>query len=212
MKPAKLHLIKGGKTKAGGSGKGGGPPPPTATRRGGGRRRRPNPLNQLLWYVTSRAKYPQRAISVEDIATRMTRQSQRIMGRHINVSNTNAATVIDDGRRRRAFYGWMLLHVEKGAKGDNRGYVPVLADVDDQDTEVFLIDDDDLRFTVSGLVSSVGTVESMIANDADGLSFLIGCLEALDMKSDADRFREFAAECRAFSRRAAEVKRHAETL
>lgn len=206
MKSPKLHLIRGGK-KHGGGGHGSGPPPTGGRGRRSGRR--PNPLNRLLWYATCRAYYPHRAENVQEIATRMTRLSRRVMGRQINVATSTASDVIEDGRRRHNFYAWMLMHAEKGAAGFNRGYVPVLMDVDEEDTEIFLIDDNDLLYAISGLKSSVGTIESMITNDADGLSFLIGCLEALGDKPSADRFREFAAECRAFARRAAEVRTHA---
>jgi hypothetical protein len=210
MKASKLKLIRGGKVHGGGH-KG---PPPTGpgTGRRRGRGRRPNPLNRLLWYATSRAHYKTRASGAEMIADRMTKLSRSIMGRHINVTTSNAASVIFDARRRRLFYGWTPMHVKKGAADIDRGYLPVLVDVDDMDHEIFLIDDDDLLFVVKGLKSSVGTIESMVSNDADGLSFLIGCLEALGRRADADRLREFAAECRAFARRAAEVKKHAEML
>jgi hypothetical protein len=205
VKP-KLKLIRGDK-----KGGGGAPPPPSGRGRSG-RGRRPNPLNQLLWYATSRAYYSQRADGVEEVARRMTRLSRRVTGREIRVSTSNASNVIFDCRRRRRFYGWTLEHVEKGRVGNNCGFVPVLMDVDDTDTEIFLIDEADLVYVVSGLKSSIGTIESMVANDADGCSFLIGCLEALGMRRDADRFREFAAECRAFALRAAEIRQHVQTL
>jgi hypothetical protein len=209
-KKTKLHLIKGGKTKGSG-GKGGSPPPGGGSR---GRRagRRPNPLNKLLWYATSRAYYTQRATSTDMIAERMTKLSRRVMGREIRVATGTASLVIDDCRRRHNFYGWTLMHVEKGSIGWNRGYVPVLMEVNEMDEEVYLIDDEDLNFAIKGLRSSVGTIESMAINDADGLTFLIGCLEALGLRAEADRFREFAAECRAFARRAAEIRKHAEAL
>jgi hypothetical protein len=205
----KLHLIRGGKAHGGGGQKG---PPPPGNARGRRKGRRPNPLNRLLWYATSRAHYSSRADSSEMIADRMTRLSRRIMGRHINVTVSNTNTTIFDARRRRHFYGWTLMHVEKGAAGLNRGYIPVLIDTDTQDHEVFLIDDEDIEHVIAGLNSSVATMESMAANEADGLSFYIGCLEALDRRADADRYREFAAECRAFARRAAEVRQHAQNL
>lgn len=206
----KFHTIVGGRKGVGGGGRGG---PPPSGRGSSGRGRRLNPLNELLWYATCRAYYPtRRATGVEEIAERMTRLSRRVMGRQINVSASTATGVIYDVRRRRRTYGWMLVHVEKGSVGNNRGYVPVLADVDDVGTEIFLIDEADIDYVISGLISSVGTIESMIINDADGMSFLIGCLEALGKKREADRFREYAAEERAFARRAAEIREHAESL
>jgi hypothetical protein len=206
----KLHLIKGGKVKGGGGGKGS--PPPGGGSRARRRGRRANPLNDLLWAATSRAYYTQRATSTDMISERMTRLSRRVCGRQINVSPDTASLVLDDCRRRHNFYGWTVMHVEKGSVGWNRGYVPVLMEVNGEDEEVYLIDDEDLNFAIKGLRSSVGTIESMAINDADGLTFLIGCLEALGMRAEADRFREFAAECRAFARRAAEIRRHAESL
>jgi hypothetical protein len=205
-KRAKLHIIRGGKLRGGN-----GNPPKT----GGGRGkkpRRPNPLNKLLWYATSRAYYPNRATGVEMIAERMTKLSKRIEGRQINVSTSTASIVIDDGRRRCQFYGWMLMNVEKGSLGWNRGYVPILSDVDSDGFELFLIDDDDLSFAISGLQSALHTQASMITTTANGVSFLTNCLEALGSKKDADNLREFAAECRSFARRAAEIRVHADAL
>ena len=203
-KRAKLHIIRGGKSRGGN-----GDPPKTG---GGKKKRRPNPLNKLLWYATSRAYYPNRATSVEMIAERMTKLSKRIEGRQINIATITATLVIEDGRRRSQFYGWMLMNVEKGSIGWNRGYVPILTDVDGEGVELFLIDDDDLTFAISGMQSAVRTQETMITTTANGMTFITSCLDALGNRTDADRFREFAAECRAFARRAAEIRKHAEAL
>jgi hypothetical protein len=201
-KKTSLRLIKGGKVKRG--------EPPKGKR--GKKERRQNPLNRLLWYATSRAYYPSRATGVEMIAERMTKLSKRVMGREMTIATSTANEVIYDGRRRKRAYGWMLLNAEKGSIGWMRGYVPVLTDVDEEDTEIFLIDDQDLKYAIKGIQSAIRTEESMIVNTADGITFLINCLEALGSRAAADEYREFAAECRAFARRAAEVRKNADAL
>jgi len=205
-KRAKLHIIRGGKIR-GGNGS-----PPTGGGGGKKKKRRPNPLNKLLWYATSRAYYPSRATGVEMIAERMTKLSKRIEGRQINITTSTANMVIVDCRRRCQFYGWMLMNVEKGSVGWNRGFVPILTDVDDEGFETFLLDDDDLLFAISGIKSALHTQASMIGTTANGVSFLTNCLEALGNKKAADDLREFAAECRSFARRAAEVRASADAL
>ena len=205
---AKLHIIRGGKVRGGGSGS----PPPTGGGGGRKKKRRPNPLNKLLWYATSRAYYPTRATSVEMIAERMTKLSKRIEGRHINISKTVADMVIHDGRRRCLFYGWELMNVEKGSIGLSRGYVPIQKDVDEEGYEVQLIDDDDLLYAQKGMQSALHTQASMINTTANAVSFITNCLEAQGKKKEADNYREFGAECRSFARRAAEVSASADAL
>jgi hypothetical protein len=206
MKNTKLTLIKGGSvsTKKGG----GSTPPPKPKFK---KKQRPHPLNNLLWMATSRIYYPHRATSTDDVAKRMTKLSRRVIGRHLDVTAATATQVIFDCRRRHRAYSWTLFHAQKGS-GDLCGFVPVPCDVDEDEIEIYLIDDDDIGFIEAGLKSSIGTVSSMIDNDASALTLLIGCLEAQGKRKEADRWREFAAELRTFSRRAAEIRKHAEVV
>ena len=198
----KLKLLRGGKITHPGGGKL--PPPGGGGTGGSSRPRQLNPMNDLLWAATSRAYYRHRATSVDVVAERMTRLSLRIMRRHIDVTHATAQQIIYDGRRRNMAYGWMLAHAQKGS-GEFCGFVPVLRDCDETGHELFLLDADDIEFVKFGLISSVGTYRSMVRNEAEGLSLLIACLDELGMRAEADEFREFAAECRAFSRRAQEM-------
>ena len=207
MRKSKLVLITGGKLARGGGG--GGPPPTSRSRRGG---RRPNPLNQLLWYATSRAIYGQRATSVENIAERMTRLSNRVLGRHISVANSTASDVILDCRRRRHNYGWTLMHVEKGSIGFHRGYVTMLIDLTDQDEELYLIDSTDLDFVVRGLTSSLRTTESMMNNDADGIMFTINVLNDLGNTAGAARLALTSQKLRNAATIVSDVRREVEAL
>jgi hypothetical protein len=201
---AKLLLVKGGKLSAK-SGAGGKTPPPGKTKgRGGGKK---NPLNDLLFAAVSRMFKDARAASVEEIAERMTRYSKKVIGIHRFIDQATANFLLYDCRRRKHFHGWMPMHVEKGAVGINRGYVSVLVGTNGYDEELYLIDTRDVEFVEAGLRSSISTSASMIANDAEGLTMYIGVLEALGRRSDADRIRELAAECRGFQRRAAEILR-----
>lgn len=199
----KLILVQGG--KRGGGGKG--PPPSKSAKKA----KRPHPFNDLLWQATSRTYYPNRAVSVEEIATRMTRLSRRVMGTHYDVSKDAASHCIYDCRRRWRMYDWMLMHAQKGS-GSFVGFIPVLSDAKSYDEEVFAIYDEDLPCVMYGLISSISTSDSMIQNDAEAMPMLIGCLEAQGKWKEANDMREFNAEIRAFARRSAEMRKRAQDL
>lgn len=200
MTKSQLVLIKGGKVdRPRASKKGGG--------KGGGRGkiRRPHPWNDLLWYVTTRyyKSYKTRAASVEEIAGRMTEKSKAILGYRVNVSAAAAAHCIYDCRRRHLAYGWMLLHVEKGAEGIHRGYIPVPVDLDEDDRVVYLFDAIDLQYVPHGLKSSLSSSASVLRNDADGILLFAAMLGA--MGKDATLYEEFADDIRYLAKKAENV-------
>jgi hypothetical protein len=188
----KLVLVRGGKVE----------------RTGGGKKRkkasRLNPLNDLLWRVTSKIFYTQRASSIEEVAQRMTRMSKKVLGYQVNVSRSAADHCILDCRRRKRTYGWFPMHVQKGAFGLQRGLVPMLVDVDDESYERFLLDEEDMVFIYAGFKSSLLTISSMLANDADGTAFMIGLCEAMGNPID-DIVKEFAEDIRFIARKAAKA-------
>ena len=142
----------------------------------------------------------------------MTRLSRQILGRHVNVATSTASFVIEDCRRRKLAYGWFLLHAQKGSIGYRRGYVTVLTDLTDQDEVFYLLDEADVSFGVSGLVSSVRTVESMIKNDVDGTAFAIMSLDATGATATADRLRTAAERLRVAAEAVTAARREIETL
>ena len=157
----------------GGDGRGG---------RGGGRtaggRRRPHWLANLLWYATCRAFYDLRANNTAEIADRMTDLSDQILGHHYNVTEQQAAHCLAVVRRSPFAYGFTEVHVEKGAFGLVRGYVPILVDLDQMHHPVTLIDEDDLRFCGFGMASSAQTVATMLRNEAVVVGLLAGLFDA----------------------------------
>jgi hypothetical protein len=166
----------------------------------------------LLWYATSRAVYAQRASSVEMIAERMTRLSNRVLGRSVNVATSTASYLIEDCRRRKFAYGWMILHAQKGQVGYNRGYVTALCDLTDEDEEVYLFDAADLSFGISGLISSLKTSESMVKNDADGMELAVATLEAMGDTAMANKLRPISTRLPGLAGMITAIRRDVEAL
>lgn len=197
----KLVLLKGGKRDGGGG----------DDKKKRKKMRRPHPLNELLWYVISRICFPvNRADSVETVAARMTSKSEIVLGRKVFVTTAMANYCLYDARRRRFGYGWMPLHVQKGSEGEYCGFVPVLVDTDDDDFENYLLDAADITYICAGLKSSLHTTASMLRNDADGIVFAVGLLDAL--KKDSKVLREFASELRAVAKKAEAAADEADVL
>lgn len=167
-----LHLINTGIKSGRGGGGGGG----HGSKKMG---RRKNPYNDLLFYAMSHVYYVKRANLVEEVAARMTRLSKRILGRYAIFRKDQVDYIILDARKKRLNYGWHPMHVQKGADGIHRGYVPILIDVDDEDYELALIDDEDIVFVEMGLASSLHTIATMVRHDADGIAYVVAFREAM---------------------------------
>jgi hypothetical protein len=154
-------------------GRGGSPPspptPPPSPPGSGRRRRRRHWLAPLLWYATSRAFFMERAKSIAEIAERMTRLSRQILGQHYEVENRQVEHVLGTVRDTPLAYGVGYPHVQKGAIGLNRQYVPILTDYDVALGRAYLVDDEDCEATKKGAISSLTTCATMLRHEAASL-------------------------------------------
>jgi hypothetical protein len=218
MTDHKLTLVRGGLSYPGGASPPGSPPSGGGRRGSGRRRRRGNPLNELLWFAVNKIYYPNRASSIDDVARRMTRLSQRVMGRHINVTPQIASYLVFDCRRRRSLYNWTIWQAQKGAEGFERGFVPVLYQRHSDDTSIYLpYDLADAIFYIAGTISATGTVASMLENIAESAAIMANMLEDGQIPNASGRLtpvmmRDFARACRDTAVRARNIARTAAAI
>jgi hypothetical protein len=160
-----LRLISGGK--------GGAIPPSPPTSFGGGgkrrRRRRKHWLSDLLWYATCHVFFDQRATLISEVASRMTKLSKQILGRHYIVSEAQTNHVLGVVRENPLAYGYTFPHAQKGADVENRKYVPIQVDYDPRQGRYYLVDDSDLIAIKKGAISSFSTTATMLRNETASL-------------------------------------------
>lgn len=200
-----FRLIHGG---GGGSAP---PPPPTGHRRR--RRRRRHFLADLLFQAISRNYEhlwgPRRSNTNRETAERMTTISRQELGHHYVVSEGEAQRVLNVVRNDPIFYGYSVLHVEKGAVGANRGYFPVLVDLDWDTGNLYLVDEQDLEYAEFGARSSARTVASMLEHQAWAADLMAAA--ALD-PSWVVLWTEYAVACRRCAAAARRLVARAEAM
>jgi hypothetical protein len=147
-------------------------------------------LADLLFAAISRTHEEQwdgeRAHSAREIAARMTLLSISYLGRYVVVDEAMVTRALNVVRGNPFAYGWTVEHVQKGAAGIDRGFFPVLVDLDADGAELQYLDLDDADYAKFGAVSFARTIYSMILHQRWTMNLL---------SVTNPRFQSFADAC-----------------
>jgi hypothetical protein len=116
----------------------------------------------------------------------MTLLSATYLGHYLVVDEPSVNRALNKVRDNPFAYGWTVQHVQKGAIGEDRGFFPVLVDLDSDEAELQYLDADDHDYGKYGTISFARTIATMIRH----MRWAMNLMSASD-----PTFQNFATAC-----------------